>query len=554
MLGTANGQLLVQNSNSICAYNFDGTVLNSAFITGLSNPQGIATSGTNLYVVNFGNGTIGKYNLDGTIVTASLISGLNGPQGIAISGTNLYVASFFGNAVGKYSTSGAVLNSSLIPLQSADGIAISGTNLYVAYAGSKIGSFNSDGTVVNPALISGLSNPAGIAISGTNLFVPNFGNGTIGKYNLSGAVVNATLISGLSEPNGIAISGSILFVQNAGSCTVGEYTLDGTMINASLISKATPAGYIGYGIQVLQPPVTWVSTATARAIVTNAFVVGATMTGGGYGYTNTPIVRIIGGGGSGAEAVAVVTNGVVIAVNILDAGHGYTSKPVIVIAPPFIEQPTMGVAPLSLLSFTNLLLGTNYQIQRFLGDTWSNIGAVFTATSTAFTQYVPGTAGPDAYRLAAAPVPTQAYAIARLDGGFVVGATVTSGGSGYTNSPAVNIKGGGGTNATAVANVSGGAVTGITITSAGIGYTSTPTLLIAPPQAPATALWPNVTQVMKLDLGSLSPYDNYQLEFTPIAAGGWSSLGTPFTPTSTTNTQYINVSGAVGFFRARYVP
>ena len=56
------------------------------------------------------------------------------------------------------------------------------------------------------------------------------------------------------------------------------------------------------------------------AVVVNGFVVGATITDGGYGYTNTPTVRIIGGGGSGAQAVAVVSNGVVTAVNVLDAG------------------------------------------------------------------------------------------------------------------------------------------------------------------------------------------------------------------------------------------
>jgi len=310
-------------------------------------------------------------------------------------------------------------------------------------------------------------------------------------------------------------------------------------------SDAVHAGTCGAGL----PP----RTATATATVVNDFVVGATITDSGWGYTNTPTVRIIGGGGSGAQAVAVVSNGVVIAVNVLNAGYGYTNTPVIVIAPPFIAQPTMGIGAMSLLSFTNLAVGTNYQLQFFSGDTWSNMGAAFTAASPTFTQYVAGTAGPNGYRLATTPVPLQAYATAQVVNGFVVGATVTSGGSGYSASPVVTIlSDGGGSNATAIATVSGGAVTGITITSAGIGYTNAPTIIIAPP--PANALWPNVTQVMELDFGSLSPYDNYQLEFTPVAGGVWSNLGIPFTPTSTTSTQFANVSGNAGFFRVRYVP
>src|ERR1019366_1926388 len=109
-----------------------------------------------------------------------------------------------------------------------------------------------------------------------------------------------------------------------------------------------------------------------------------------------------------------------------------------------------------------------------------------------------------------------ASATAQVANGFVVGASVADGGSGYTTNPAVVIYGilGAGSNATATAYVSGGSVTNITIGNPGIGYINGATIIIEPP--PATILWPNdVAQTMKLDLGSLSPYDNYQLEFGP---------------------------------------
>ncbi|HEY3857030.1 MAG TPA: LamG domain-containing protein [Verrucomicrobiae bacterium] len=156
------------------------------------------------------------------------------------------------------------------------------------------------------------------------------------------------------------------------------------------------------------------STATATAVVENGFVVGANITDGGYGYTNTPSVRIIGGDGTGAEAVAVVTNGVVVAVNILDAGSDYTNPPVIVIAPPFIPQPTIAISAM------------------FFG--------------------------------------------------------------------------------------------------------------------------PLVTPVIQLNLANLAPYDNYQLEFSPLVTGPWTNLGALFVPTATTNTQNATGSGNAGFFRAIYVP
>jgi hypothetical protein len=77
--------------------------------------------------------------------------------------------------------------------------------------------------------------------------------------------------------------------------------------------------------------------------------------------------------------------------------------------------------------------------------------------------------------------PHAATATANLSGGFVVAATITDGGCGYSNTPAVLIQGGGGTGAGGTAVVSNGEVIGITITNAGFGYTSAPSIYISFP-------------------------------------------------------------------------
>jgi hypothetical protein len=76
-----------------------------------------------------------------------------------------------------------------------------------------------------------------------------------------------------------------------------------------------------------------------------------------------------------------------------------------------------------------------------------------------------------------------ATATANTISGFVIEATITNGGSGYTSAPSVTITGSG-TGATATATISGGVVTGITINSAGSGYTGGATITIAPPVIP----------------------------------------------------------------------
>jgi hypothetical protein len=330
-----------------------------------------------------------------------------------------------------------------------------------------------------------------------------------------------------------------------------------TTTNSYTITNVQPANSGGYTVIVTNLAGSATSVvallvirpyaATATATVVNGFLVGATLSDQGWGYTNAPSVMIIGGGGSGAQAVAVVSNGVVLAVNIMATGSGYTNAPAIFIAPPVIPQPAMGITALSFVSLTNLAVGTNYQVQCFFAGVWSDLGPAFTTASSTLTQYVRAASG---YRLVKTPAPEQAYATAEVANGFVVGATVISGGSGYTTNPAVTIvSNGGGTNATATATVSGGIVTGIAITGTGSGYTDTPTIVMSAP--PASALSPTVTQAMELDLGNLSPFNNYQVQFSPVAGGPWIDLDAPFTPTSTTNTQLLNVSGTVGFFRLK---
>jgi len=216
--------------------------------------------------------------------------------------------------------------------------------------------------------------------------------------------------------------------------------------------------------------------------------------------------------------------------------------------PPFIPNPVLSIAPMSFLSFSNLTVGGAYQMQQFAGWYWANQPVSFTATNALYTQMVAGVWDSGDFRLALNPVPSQAFATARMDSGFVVGATVTSGGSGYVTSPAVNIVGGHGTNATAVSQISGGVVTNISITSAGIGYTATPTVQIAPP--PAAAIFPTVQPVMRVDSANLAPYDNYQIQFMPVITGTWMNWnGGLFTPTGVTDSQFLFITNGTGFFR-----
>jgi hypothetical protein len=410
-----------------------------------------------------------------------------------------------------------------------------GTNLFLA----QIAADGSVGDWVTQPTIAGMDHSnngnTGITLVNNLLIVVDATNTFVCQLNSSGQL--NSVVTTISNPTNFVLasvyanSGKVYVAASTGTSTSRDgpiYRLDGL--------PTTPR------------------TATASAVVTNDFVIAAAITDGGSGYTNTPTVRIIGGGGSGAEAVAVVSNGVVTSITVTNAGSGYTSTPLIVIEPPFIPNPVLGIAPMSFLSFSNLTVGGFYQLQQSVAWYWSNQPVSFTATNALCTQMVAGVADSGDYRLALNPVPAQAFAVAVVDYGFVVHATVTSGGSGYVSTPAVTIVAdGGGSNATAVAQISGGVVTNIAITSNGTGYTNTPTVEIAPP--PAAAVSPTVLPVMRVDSASLAPYDNYQIQFKPGLGGtcaDWN--GGLFSPTDVTNSQSVFITNGVGFFRVSHVP
>lgn len=129
------------------------------------------------------------------------------------------------------------------------------------------------------------------------------------------------------------------------------------------------------------PPTCSPHKATATAVMFNEFVVDATVTDGGCGYTNAPTVLIQGGGGTGATATATITDDQVTAIHITNAGYGYTSVPKIVIgSPPFV--PTVSIAVSKVKVTQNVVLGRKYVLESSadLGS-WTAAGPEFIAES-----------------------------------------------------------------------------------------------------------------------------------------------------------------------------
>jgi len=121
--------------------------------------------------------------------------------------------------------------------------------------------------------------------------------------------------------------------------------------------------------------------AQAMAILYNGELVGLRLVDYGCGYTNAPLVQIVGGGGTGATALAKMTNGVVTGLVITSAGSGYTNAPRILIeSPPFV--PTVSIAVSKVKVTQKVRVNHNYVLEASLDlATWAATGPAFTAES-----------------------------------------------------------------------------------------------------------------------------------------------------------------------------
>jgi hypothetical protein len=80
---------------------------------------------------------------------------------------------------------------------------------------------------------------------------------------------------------------------------------------------------------------------------TSLKVQGVQITNSGAGYSVSPSVVFVGGGGAGAAATAIIGNGVVGIVTITNGGSGYTTSPTVTFSSPGIGTTAIGYAIVS---------------------------------------------------------------------------------------------------------------------------------------------------------------------------------------------------------------
>jgi len=145
-----------------------------------------------------------------------------------------------------------------------------------------------------------------------------------------------------------------------------------------------PVAQSGLGAEFVPEDPSGPRVAAASAEILNSFLVGVTVADGGSGYTQPPAVKVVGGGGHGAEVTAEVVNGVVTGYTVTDPGSGYTRKPTLFVAPPSSgTKAAIAVSGSGRVAIVqNLIPGRNYRLltSRDL-KSWTPVGEPFAADS-----------------------------------------------------------------------------------------------------------------------------------------------------------------------------
>ena len=393
---STNGLITTVAGNGNQGYSGDG---GPATNSGLNLPCGLATDDAgNLFIADQVDNRIRKVDTNGIITTiagnginafagdggpASNAS-LNEPAGVLLTAAGkLFIADTHNNRIRMVDTNGVI----------------------TTIAGNGTGAFAGDG---GPATNASLYEPVGVILDEFgDLLVADDPNNRVRMINPNGVIttIAGDGVQGYCGDNGPATNACLSFPCYLAIDGVGDLFITDSQNNrvrkVSLaasptltINDLTPTNAGDYSVivknqfqsvtssvavlQVMCPP------ATSTATVDDGFVVAATITEGGCGYTNAPLVFIQGGGGTGATAIAVITNGIVTGITITDAGLGYTSTPIVWIGEPpsIIDQPqSVTVSAYDTASFSVAAIGTtlmNYQ--------WSFNGTnIPGATSSTFT-------------------------------------------------------------------------------------------------------------------------------------------------------------------------
>lgn len=215
-----------------------------------TNPEGITTDGTNLYVTDTDNHTIRQIVIaTGVVTTLAGTTGVSGsldgtgaaarfnfPLGITTDGTNLYVVDIGNNTIRQI---------------------VIATRAVTTLAGTAGTSGSADGT----GTVARFFSPVGITTNGANLYVTDSANNTIrqiviatgvvttlaGTVGTTGSTDGTGTAAQFDNPEGITTDGANLYVADKNNHTIRQIVIATGVVTTPAGTVNTPGSTDGIG-------------------------------------------------------------------------------------------------------------------------------------------------------------------------------------------------------------------------------------------------------------------------------------------------------------------
>lgn len=257
----------------------DGSEAQPSFISGASNPVGVAVNGVHVYWANTTADTIGRSNLDGSGVDNNFITGIN-PTALAVAEGHIYWTNADAHTIGRAKLDGSGVEEGFIGnVGSFFGLAADSEHLYWGNPDDEaIGRADLDGSGVDKEFIetAGLLIPYGVAVDAGHVYWANAGNDSIGRAQLDGGGIEEAFIPG-AHPAGLAVDRDYVYWGYATfGGAIGQANLDGSGIDTSFYPGVLDA----FGLATTVPPATLSTSASpdvalGAAIHATAVLAGA---------------------------------------------------------------------------------------------------------------------------------------------------------------------------------------------------------------------------------------------------------------------------------------
>ena len=253
MVKDANGNFVYwtnETETTIGRAKINGVGPNNAFISGLTDPHGVAVDSMFIYCSERGADRVGRANLDASAVNPNFIppaAGVLNPEGVAVTPTHIYWANDNGT-IGRANLDGSAPDSDFINTTSGAHCGLAADTSFIYWTDTinpsdTIGRAGLDGSNPNPAFISGISAECGPAVDPSFIYwgtdtVP----GSIGRASVGGGGATNNFIPNATTtgvPCGVAVNSQFVFWGNALATAIGRSNINGNAPNPTLIPGAS---------------------------------------------------------------------------------------------------------------------------------------------------------------------------------------------------------------------------------------------------------------------------------------------------------------------------